>query len=136
MPNRKRYDRPVKDRLQITFGRDYSSTSGVSIDYGADAPRAIIDGTIANQIAVEIESRTDKQIRGAVLDLICHQLPRKLLIVLPIHMTNEVRTVAMCKNILRKFLPSNSFRVVLFSQATFDEDVTRAAQELGWQPSP
>ena len=74
--------------MRQIFGADYSDTSGVWIDYGNGAARRKIDGTITGQIAVEIETRTDKQIRGAVLDLICHPFPQKLLIIVPIHMTN------------------------------------------------
>ena len=53
--------------------------AGVEIDYGAGLP-ARIDGAINGTIAVEVESRTSKQIRGAVLDLIFHRYPKKLLI--------------------------------------------------------
>jgi hypothetical protein len=42
--------------------------------------KAIIDGTIDGVIAVEVESRTPKQIRGAVLDLLLHQYKKKLLL--------------------------------------------------------
>jgi hypothetical protein len=45
------------------------------IDYGKNAGYALIDGTIDSRIAVEIESRTGKQVRGAVLDLLSHHLP-------------------------------------------------------------
>jgi hypothetical protein len=40
----------------------------VEIDYHAGRP-ARIDGTVGTQVAVEVESRTAKQVRGAVLDL-------------------------------------------------------------------
>lgn len=94
-----------------------------------------MDGTIAERIAVEIESRTDKQIRGALLDLICHPLAHKLLIVVPVHMTNELRTVIMCRNILARFLPTENFRVVLFELNNLDkfmDEIRIAGRDLGW----
>ena len=132
MSTQKGYDSIVKDWLREIFGRGYSTSSGVGIDFGTGCPRARIDGTIAGRIAVEIESRVDKQIRGALLDLICHPLSQKLLIILPIHMTDAARTTVMCRNILARFLPANSFRVVLFARETFVEDIREAASELGW----
>jgi hypothetical protein len=46
----------------------------VAVDYGA-GQGARIDGTVGD-IAVGIESRVAKQVRGAVLDLICHPFPK------------------------------------------------------------
>ncbi len=46
---------------------------------------AQIDGTVGSTIAVEIESRTGKQVRGALLDLILHPYPKKLMILLPMY---------------------------------------------------
>jgi len=125
----------MKGLLRQAFGADYSELSEAGIDYGVGAARARIDGTIAGRIAVEIESRTDKQIRGALLDLICHHFENKLLIVVPVQMTNEHRTVVMCQNILAKFVPVANFRVVLVELQKFDQfidDVKTAARDLGW----
>ena len=123
----------VKSCLREIFGPDFSATSGVNIDFGTGCPLGRIDGTIAGRIAVEIESRVDKQIRGAVLDLVCHPLSRKLLIILPIHMTNPAKTVLMCRNILARFLSVEHFRVILFARDTFIEEIKNAASDLGWK---
>ena len=44
------------------------------VNYGAGGGGRI-DGVVGGSIAVEVESRVSKQIRGAVLDLICHTCP-------------------------------------------------------------
>jgi hypothetical protein len=75
---------------------------------------ASIDGTVNNECAVEIESRVDKQIRGAVLDLLCHPYPKKLLILLPVHMNNPEKTAIHCKWILEHFKkPHEQTEVIL-----------------------
>ena len=84
----------------------------VEIDYGAGLP-ARIDGTIAGRVAVEIESRTAKQVRGAVLDLLCHTYPKKLLLILPVHMSNAETTARQCRTAFQKFLAESDFRVVV-----------------------
>ena len=83
---------------------------GVEIDYGTDHP-ARIDGAFGNSIAIEVESRTGKQVRGAVLDLICHPYPKKLLVLLPMYMSSAVPD--QCRNILARFCRPDDFRVVL-----------------------
>jgi hypothetical protein len=83
----------------------------VAVDYGA-GQHARIDGTVGD-IAVEIESRVPKQVRGAVLDLICHPFPKKLLVLLPVHMTNAKITAEQCRNALARFCPAGSFQVVV-----------------------
>jgi len=86
--------------------------SSVEINYGTTHP-ARIDATVGNDIAVEVESRTSKQVRGAVLDLICHPYPKKLLLLLPVHMSNPVIAAEQCRHILKRFCPDQFFRVVL-----------------------
>lgn len=135
MPERTGYDRKMKGLLRQILGGDFSETLDTKIDYGAGAAKGRIDGSIAGRIAVEIETRTDKQIRGAVLDLICHRLAQKLLIVVPVHMTNETRTVAMCLNIMARFLQPENFRVVLFEPEEFSERIQTAVRELLASPS-
>jgi hypothetical protein len=83
----------------------------VEISYGSGQP-ARIDATVGD-IAIEIESRVSKQVRGAVLDLICHAHPKKLLVILPVHMSNPEVTADQCRNIMKRFCPENSFRVVV-----------------------
>lgn len=86
--------------------------SSVEVDYGAGKP-AQIDGTVAGRVAVEVDSRTAKQVRGAVLDLLCHRYPKKLLLILPVHMPNAETTARQCRTALQKFLPESDFRVVV-----------------------
>ena len=109
----------------------------VEIDYGAGDP-ARIDGTVSGKVAVELESRTSKQVRGAVLDLLCHEYSKKLLLILPVHMSNPEDTAIQCRNILRRFVSPEDFRVVVLSgdgsnqKLRQDANATRAAlQELG-----
>lgn len=84
----------------------------VSIDYGAGTG-AQIDGVIGGEIAVEVEARVSKQIRGAVLDLLCHRCKKKLLIIMPAHANNPNTTALQCRNILARFLSPQDFRVVI-----------------------
>ena len=111
--------------------------SSVEIDYGAGMP-ARIDGTVAGRVAVEVESRTAKQVRGAVLDLLCHQYPKKLLLILPVHMSNAETTARQCRTALQRFLTGADFRVVVLSghgsKPKLKEDVSivqSALRQLG-----
>jgi hypothetical protein len=66
--------------LREVAGADYAALgSSLLVNYGAGRP-ACIDGTVGPRIAVEIESRTSKQVRGALIDLICHDYAKKLLL--------------------------------------------------------
>lgn len=85
--------------------------SSLEVDYGAGQP-ARIDGTVGKMVAVEFESRVSKQVRGAVLDFICHPYPKKLLALLPVHISDPTVTAVQCRNILRRFCPPESFRVL------------------------
>src|SRR5229473_511080 len=99
--------------------------SPVEINYGVGQP-ARIDATVGD-IAVEIESRVSKQVRGAVLDLICHPYPKKLLVLLPDHITSRGIAAEQCRNILKKFCPDGFFRVLVLkgsgSSPQLNEDV-------------
>ncbi len=101
---------------------------------------AHIDGTVGSSIAVEIESRTGKQVRGAILDLILHAYPKKLLILVPMYIGRH--QVKESEFILKRFVEANDFRVVLLDGTgdSHDEesDVPRvrdALQALGWETS-
>lgn len=98
---------------------------------------ANIDGTVGSTIAVEIESRTGKQVRGAVLDLILHAYPKKLMILLPMYIGKH--QVKECEFILKWFVNPDDFRVVLLDGSGHNPNVegdvpkVRAAlQALGW----
>jgi hypothetical protein len=96
---------------QIAGGDFVCDGALVCVDYGNS--KAIIDGVVDKNIAVEIESRVSKQIRGAVLDLICHPCPKKLLVILPVHANNPQEAAEQCKFILERFILKENFRVVL-----------------------
>ena len=78
--------------------------------------------------AVEVESRVAKQVRGALLDLLCHDYPKKLLLLLPVHMSNAETTAHQCRSALRRFLAETDFRVVVLhghgSNPMLKEDVS------------
>jgi len=100
------------------------SGPSVEIDYGAGRP-ARIDGTVANTIAVEIESRTSKQVRGAVLDLLCHPYAKKLLVLIPAHMNDPDTTAAQCTNIFTRYCARSDFRVVVLRGTGDKPDLAR-----------
>jgi hypothetical protein len=117
------------DKDAIIYGDE------VTIDYGVGGACRI--DAVVGDIAIEVESRTGKQIRGAVLDLICHGRPKKLLILLPEHMHSPAVEATRCENILKKFCPVDDIRVVLLKGSGriqhLEEDagvVARAIAEL------
>ena len=80
------------------------------VDY--DGSEAVIDGTVGGQIALEIESRTPKQVRGAIMDLISHQFSKKLLVSLPVHHSNE--SSKQFTRLFRRFgISDEHFRVIV-----------------------
>ena len=95
---------------------------------------AFIDGVIKPDCAIEIESRVDKQVRGALLDLLSHPYTKKLLILIPAHMNNPDKTKEQCEGILQKFKrPTDKVMVVLLKgtgdnlKPKEDEQLLRAA---------
>jgi hypothetical protein len=132
------HDKYGKRTLKGAAGPAYAaSTPSVRADYGLGR-YANVDGTVGSQIAVEIESRVSKQVRGAVVDLVLHSYPKKLLILLPVHMNNPERTVAQCEHILARFLDKSDLRVVLLQGHGSDHKneidiriVRRARDQLG-----
>jgi len=90
------HDEYGKRVLRTAAGDAYREFgTSVEINYSAGRP-ARIDGTVGADLAVEIESRVAKQVRGAVLDLIFHPYPKKLLVLLPVHMTDAVVAAELC----------------------------------------
>jgi hypothetical protein len=129
-----------KQVLASAAGKAFiSSGNSVKVDFGTGMPGKI-DGTVGNFIAVEIESRTSKQIRGAIVDLLCHPYPRKLLVVLPVHVQNPKVATQQCENILARFIAKESFRVILLQGSGFRpvlerdaNEVRKALNELGFE---
>ncbi len=118
------YGKQAMRRVAGTAFQDWGPS--VEVEYNSGRA-ARIDGTVKDQVAVEIESRVAKQIRGALLDLICHRFPKKLLILLPVHMNDVSVTAAQCRFILERFLPIADFRVAVLlgtgETQRFDTDV-------------
>jgi len=110
----------------------------VEVSYGAGHP-ARIDGSVGEMIAIEIESRTSKQVRGAVMDLLFHPWSKKLLVLLPVHMSDCDTCAAQCRYALGRFVKTEDFRVVVL-KGTGDspetardvELITRALSDLGF----
>ena len=133
------HSRYGKQLMKKIAGPAYTENKpSTEIHFGAGWP-ARIDGTICESIAVEIESRVRKQIRGAVLDLICHEYPKKLLVILPVHAGNADIAVKQCRNALSRFVSKEDFRVVV-TEGTGDhpmlekdaKKVGNVLRELGW----
>ena len=124
---------------EATKGEAAFSGGSVEIRYGA-GQSARIDGTVGGEIAVEIESRVCKQVRRALLDLICHPYPKKLLVLLPVHMNSPQVAADQCRNILSWFFPAGSFRVLLLkgsgSNPQLPEDAAVVAAALADLRSP
>jgi hypothetical protein len=99
----------------------------VTVLYGAKGGAAI-DGVVGDTIAVEIESRVSKQVRGALLDLICHKYPKKLLLLVPVHMSNPALCSDQCRDILGRFLKPDDYRVVVLTGTGSDEAIDVDAQ--------
>ena len=90
----------------------------VEIDYGTSHP-ARIDGAIGD-VAIELEARVGKQVRGAILDLICHPLPKKLLVIMPVKHVGKA-VPEQCRNLLERFVPQSHFQVVVLKGHGHDE---------------
>ena len=107
------------------------------IDYGAGR-RSQVTGVIDGSIVVKVESGTPKEIRNGVLDLICHRLPKKFLIIIPVHTSNPEIAATQCQNIMSRFLPFGDFRVLVVAGSGKDprpdqdsELVRSAIKDLG-----
>jgi hypothetical protein len=103
-----------KQVLRTAFGPAFQdSGAAVRIPYGSRGG-ATVDGVVGTEVAVEIDSRVSKQVRGAVMDLVCHPFPKKLLVLLPVHMSSSKLCAEQCESILGRFLQPEQFRVVVF----------------------
>jgi hypothetical protein len=137
MPGHDRYGKRV---LSKAVGDDWiASGETLLVDFGA-GPVGRLDGIVRSRIAVKIESREPKQVRGAVLDLVFHTAPKKLLVLIPAY--NEPRTMKpQSQLIMSEFLNKRRFRIVALlgrggrPRLALDvQRVRRALRELGWRP--
>jgi hypothetical protein len=115
---------PVKPLL-------YSGAS-VLVNYGSERS-CRIDGTVGGTIAVQVESAYSKPVRGAILDLLYHPYPQKLLILLPNNKYDCAASAYPCEQALGRFLQPERFRVVVLKgtpterHLVEDANVVRAA---------
>ena len=123
MPGHDEYGKQVLRRA--SNGRAQLEGISIELDYGCGG-KCRIDGTVAGSIAVEAEARTGKQVRGALVDLISHPFPKKLLLLMPGNM--DVRIEARrCRIILCRYVPDKDVRVIPLhgngSKPDFERDV-------------
>jgi hypothetical protein len=92
----------------------FSATLSVRVHFDEtlkNAGTATIDGRIGEDIAVEVESRVSKQVRGALVDLAFHPYRKKLMVLIRAH-TNRF-TGPQYRVILRRLCcPDSRFEVV------------------------
>ena len=110
-----------------------------TIRYDLGAASSLIDCVVGDRIAVEIESGNPKRIRGAVLDLLWHPYPAKLLIIVDGQQNNAQETAQQCRAILGRELPSDLFRVIVINGVmSLEADaliVRQSLTDLGWSTS-
>ena len=105
------HDNYVKDMLEKIAGDQFiTKRLDTKVDYEGQIS-AYIDGVITNCCAIEIESRTNKQIRGALIDLLNHKLPKKLLILVPANIYKPPASVPHCEFILEKYKNSKLIKI-------------------------
>jgi len=141
-PKTNYHDRYGKQVMQKAAGHYFHST-GPSPVVKYKGKQARIDGTVRPSVAVEIEAGTyAKHVRGAVLDLICHNYPKKLLVLVPVD--GQAREIAeQSRSILEEFVGPSNVRVVVLKGSGKDphleEDAVKvrdALRELGWEGFP
>jgi len=148
MANRICHDNYGKELLKKVAGCQFKSKGkSVKVCYSGYVS-ASIDGVINNCCAIEIESRVDKQVRGALLDLLEHPLSKKLLILIPAHMRDPQATAKHCEYILGKYTKNLekkgqkiTTKVILLDgtgknrkESTDKEKIKKALMELGCLP--
>lgn len=142
MTTRRNWDRPMKDLLKEIFADDYKEGgSETVVHYGEGGAIARLDGVINGQkgrISVELERKSAKDIRGALMDLINHDSPMKLLILDPNGPANVEGARKMSVYILNKFVPSPGKYEVLVVDPDWPRSkkvspIEEAAKRLGWK---
>ena len=81
-------------------GHSYAICDGITCN---------LDAILESGIVVEIESRVDKQVHGAMLDLLMHPASAKLMVLIPAHMNNAAKTKSMCEGIAATLAPTARF---------------------------
>ena len=99
---------------EATQGAFCDSGPQVRVNLG-NGSFARIDGVVCD-IAIEVESRVSKQVRGALVDLLLHAAPKKLLVLLPAHMSNPELCAMQCRFVLDRLAkPGHKYRVLVLS---------------------
>jgi hypothetical protein len=94
------HDKYGKEVLKRAFGSDFNPRpKPFKIGADTNAGSIRLDGEIYGEIAVEIESRVSKQVRGAILDLFLHPYKKKLLVIIDMH--GNKNTSVQSEEILR-----------------------------------
>lgn len=125
----------MKSAFPQEFNENPPSFEFDSVNFNAGSSR--IDGAIGQDIAVEIESRVSKQVRGALVDLAFHPFPKKLMVLMRKY--GNAYTAPQCRVIMKRLCPACRFEVVeiegsgdepeLHHETDVDR-VTRAVQRL------
>ena len=114
---------------KVAKGRFTDDREATRVEY-CGGTSAFIDGVIKSECAIEIESRVDKQVRGALVDLLSHPYPKKLLIIIPAHMNNPEKTKEQCEGILNRFKCSTDQVMVVLLKGTGDNRKPKEDEEL------
>lgn len=119
------HDQYGKEVFRRAFDSRFNSAPA-SFSFGVGAGNARIDGVLDECIAVEIESRVSKQVRGALLDIAFHPLQLKLVAL--IRKYGNDYTEAQCRAILKRICPAGSrYEVVSLSGSgqvhDYDKDI-------------
>lgn len=117
---------------QATQGRAMCFGPSVEVNFGGGPPVRIMASV--GPIAVESGAGTLRSVRGAVIDLICHPNPKKLLLLLSDQVYDSVAAAEQCRQILRRFCDAEAFRVVSLKghgrNPRLPEDAALVAQAL------
>jgi hypothetical protein len=116
------HDAYGKKVLKEALGDRYDAKPA-TVPFGDGCGTLRIDGTVDSDIAVEIESRASKQVRGAIVDIICHPYPKKLVVLIKKYGNNY--TEKQCKELLRRFAPNCSSEVVTLEGTGSSESLTQ-----------
>ncbi len=111
-------------------------TDGPKVVANLGDGNANIDGVI-NDIAIEVEARNEKQVRAAIVDLLMHPCPKKLLVLMKPNLKNKKtrQCVNQCRFVFNRLAPDlRTYRVIGLSgdgkDHRFEEDVALVRETL------
>lgn len=140
------YGKGVLDLAANRQFRHWLVENEEAFEYPSGGIIARLDGIIGHDCVVEVAAVNEKQIRGGMLDLVFHPRPKKLLVIVPVHlnMKSVDRIQAAYQGLLDYLInthePSAAGRVVVLRgtgnepQGHLDEDsdsVRGALEALG-----